>query len=29
MLDELLDLEHQGWKSLCNSTGADLSLIHI
>jgi len=23
MLDELLDLEHQGWKSLCNSTGAD------
>lgn len=23
MLDELLDLEHQGWKSLCSSTGAD------
>lgn len=23
MLDELLGLEHQGWKSLCNSTGAD------
>jgi hypothetical protein len=23
MLDELLDLEHRGWKSLCNSTGAD------
>lgn len=23
MLDELLDLEHQGWKSLCNSTGAE------
>ena len=23
MLDQLLDLEHQGWKSLCNSTGAD------
>jgi len=23
MFDELLDLEHQGWKSLCNSTGAD------
>lgn len=23
MLGELLDLEHQGWKSLCNSTGAD------
>lgn len=23
MLDELLDLEHQGWMSLCNSTGAD------
>jgi len=23
MLDELLDLEHQGWRSLCNSTGAD------
>lgn len=23
MLDELLDLENQGWKSLCNSTGAD------
>lgn len=23
MLDELLDLEHQGWKSLCDSTGAD------
>ncbi|GAB3633848.1 hypothetical protein GCM10027421_32010 [Microbacterium shaanxiense] len=23
MLDELLDLEHQGWKSLCNSSGAD------
>lgn len=20
---ELLDLEHQGWQSLCNSTGAD------
>lgn len=23
MLDELLDLEHQGWTSLCDSTGAD------
>lgn len=23
MLDELLDLEHQGWQSLCDSTGAD------
>lgn len=23
MIDELLDLEHQGWASLCNSTGAD------
>lgn len=23
MLDELLDREHQGWKSLCGSTGAD------
>ncbi|WIM69210.1 nuclear transport factor 2 family protein [Corynebacterium suedekumii] len=23
MLEELLDLEHQGWTSLCNSTGAD------
>lgn len=23
MFDELMDLEHQGWKSLCNSTGAD------
>ena len=23
MLDELLDFEHQGWKSLCNSAGAD------
>lgn len=23
MLDELLALEHQGWKSLCNSTGAE------
>lgn len=23
MLDELLDLEHQGWKSLCDGTGAD------
>lgn len=23
MLDELLDLEHQGWKSLCTSTGAE------
>lgn len=23
MLNELLDLEHQGWKSLCDSTGAD------
>ncbi|WFE25211.1 nuclear transport factor 2 family protein [Solwaraspora sp. WMMD791] len=23
MLDELLDLEHQGWASLCGSTGAD------
>lgn len=22
-LTELLELEHQGWKSLCNSTGAD------
>jgi hypothetical protein len=23
LLDELKDLEHQGWRSLCNSTGAD------
>src|SRR5690625_181805 len=23
MLEELLDLEHQGWKSLCHSTGAN------
>jgi len=23
MLDELLDLENQGWTSLCDSTGAD------
>lgn len=23
MLDELLELEHQGWKSLCNSSGAE------
>lgn len=23
MLDELLDLEHQGWRSLCDGTGAD------
>lgn len=23
MLDELLGLEHQGWESLCNSTGAE------
>lgn len=23
MLDELLDLEHQGWDSLCSGTGAD------
>ena len=23
MLDELLDLEHRGWASLCDSTGAD------
>ncbi|WP_221583605.1 nuclear transport factor 2 family protein [Microbacterium sp. G2-8] len=23
MHDELLDLEHQGWASLCNGTGAD------
>jgi hypothetical protein len=23
VLDELLDLEHQGWASLCDSTGAD------
>lgn len=23
MRDEVLDLEHQGWRSLCNSTGAD------
>lgn len=23
MLDELLDLELQGWRSLCDSTGAD------
>lgn len=23
MLDELLDLEHQGWKSLCDGTAAD------
>ncbi|MFY1697505.1 nuclear transport factor 2 family protein [Solwaraspora sp. WMMA2101] len=23
MLDVLLDLEHQGWASLCDSTGAD------
>jgi hypothetical protein len=22
-IDELLNLEHQGWKSLCDSTGAD------
>ena len=22
-IGELLDLEHQGWKSLCDSTGAD------
>lgn len=22
MLDQLLNLEHQGWQSLCNSTGA-------
>jgi hypothetical protein len=22
-IDELLDLEHQGWTSLCDSTGAD------
>ncbi len=22
MIDELLDLEHPGWKSLCDSTGA-------
>lgn len=22
MLDELLDLEHQGWRSLCTGTGA-------
>lgn len=24
MLNELLDLEHQGWRSLCDSTGADV-----
>lgn len=23
MLEELLDLEHRGWQSLCDSTGAD------
>ncbi|MCZ2523132.1 MULTISPECIES: nuclear transport factor 2 family protein [Streptomyces] len=23
LLDEIRDLEHQGWRSLCNSTGAD------
>lgn len=23
MIDELLDLEHQGWQSLCDGTGAD------
>lgn len=23
MRDEVLDLEHQGWRSLCDSTGAD------
>ena len=23
MLDELLDLEHQGWNSLCTGTGAN------
>lgn len=23
MLEEILDLEHQGWKSLCDGTGAD------
>ncbi|WP_308291786.1 nuclear transport factor 2 family protein [Microbacterium jejuense] len=23
MLDELLELEHQGWTSLCDSAGAD------
>lgn len=23
MLDELLNLEHRGWKSLCDGTGAD------
>lgn len=23
MLNELLDLEHQGWQSLCDSTGAE------
>ncbi|WP_243226090.1 nuclear transport factor 2 family protein [Microbacterium sp. CIAB417] len=23
MLDELLDLEHQGWRSLCDGTGAE------
>ncbi|MDR7385635.1 nuclear transport factor 2 family protein [Promicromonospora iranensis] len=22
-IDELLDLEHQGWKSLCDGTGGD------
>lgn len=23
LLDELISLEHQGWRSLCDSTGAD------
>ncbi len=23
LLDEIRDLEHQGWRSLCSSTGAD------
>lgn len=23
MIDELLDLEHQGWAALCSSSGAD------
>lgn len=23
MLDDLLELEHQGWRSLCEGTGAD------
>ncbi|MBD3942694.1 nuclear transport factor 2 family protein [Microbacterium sp. NEAU-LLC] len=23
MLDELLELEHQGWKSLCDGTGSE------